>query len=101
MGQWTVYILKCADNSYYVGYTHDLDCRLKAHDAGSAARYTRDRRPVLLVFNETCDTESKAIHRERQLKRWSHAKKKALICGDTSALKELAKPHSFLKSHSG
>ena len=89
-----VYILRCADGSYYVGRTDDLEGRAKAHNDGRGARYTSMRRPVQLVYSESYDSLAKAIERERQLKRWSHSKKQALIVGDAARLKQLSKRRS-------
>src|SRR5437763_1174771 len=85
------YILRCADGSLYVGHIHDLRERLKAHDDGRGASWTACRRPVELAYHEAHDSEAQAVARERQLKRWSHAKKVALINGDLAKLKSLAK----------
>jgi len=75
------YILRCNDNSYYVGVTDDLHSRLKLHNEGKAADWTAERRPVELVWNEPHESLSSARTRENQLKRWSHAKKAALVGG--------------------
>ena len=89
-----VYILLCADGSYYVGLTEDLEGRENAHNNGRGSKYTFLRRPVQLVYSESYDSLEKAIERERQLKRWSHAKKKALIVGDPRRLKQFSKRRS-------
>jgi len=87
-----VYILLCADGSYYVGFTESLEARLKEHNEGKlGACYTFLRRPVTLVYSESYNIQADAIKRERQLKGWSHAKKEALIDGDVPALKALSK----------
>ena len=85
-----VYILRCADGSYYVGLTEDLKGRENAHNNGRGSTYTFLRRPVQLVYSESYDSLEEAIGRERQLKRWSHAKKKALIVRDAPRLKQLS-----------
>lgn len=85
-----VYILKCTDGSYYVGSTKDLANREQAHNEGRGAKYTLLRRPVKLVYSESFETREKAVQRERQLKRWTRAKKEALIAGDVKRLKELS-----------
>lgn len=72
-----VYILRCSDGTFYTGHSTDLDSRLKAHNDGVAANYTARRRPVELVYSELARTEIAAVQRERQLKRWSAAKKEA------------------------
>ena len=89
-----VYILRCADDSFYVGLTQDLAARVKAHNDGRGAAYTFKRRSVRLVYSEKFESESKGVERERQLKRWSRAKKEALISGDIHRLKRLSKPRS-------
>ena len=86
---WFVYILRCADDSLYIGETHDLAGRLTRHNEGSAAAYTARRRPVRLVYQEEHTTRRDCLKRERQLKRWTRAKKEALIAGDRALLKKL------------
>ncbi|MBB5703110.1 putative endonuclease [Ochrobactrum daejeonense] len=88
----TVYILRCADGSYYTGLTkQDIEARLWEHNEGIYESYTKMRRPVELVFTETYDRIVDAIARERQIKGWSRAKKEALIAMDYERLPELAK----------
>ncbi len=70
-----VYILRCADNSYYVGHTHELTARVAKHQDGSASTYTAARRPVVLVYADECGTLAAARARERQIKGWTRAKK--------------------------
>lgn len=83
-----VYILECADGHFYVGLTRaGLDKRISEHNDGTFGGYTKSRRPVRLVFSEHFDRVSDAVAVERQLKGWSRAKKKALICGDIDALR--------------
>ena len=82
-----VYILRCSDRSYYVGHTKDLRVRLDEHQAGAGANYTAIRRPVEMVYAEEHPTARAAELREAQIKRWSRAKKEALIDGDRSRLK--------------
>ncbi len=86
-----VYILRCSDNSFYVGSTQNLLDRIQAHDAGRGSTYTSRRRPVRLMYKEVFKTEVEAIRRERQLKRWSVAMKQSLISGDIEMLKCLSK----------
>ena len=64
-----VYILQCKDNSLYTGWTNDIDKRLKAHNSGKGAKYTRGRGPVRLVHLETFETKEEALKRERAIKR--------------------------------
>ena len=80
---YVVYILRCADGSYYTGMTSNLEVRLAAHRDGVEKRaYTYSRRPVVLVWSEEFWTHDEAFHCERQVKGWSRAKKEALIRGD-------------------
>ena len=90
MSFW-VYILRCADGSYYVGHTDDLDGRLAAHKAGEIEGYTRTRRPVHLVFADEFSSREEALGRERQVKGWSRAKKEALIKGNWSRIRALSR----------
>jgi putative endonuclease len=87
-----VYILKCADGSYYTGVTNDADRRLAQHQAGyNPDSYTFSRRPVELVYSEYFTDPKQAIAFEKQVKGWSRAKKEALIAGDWNKIVELAK----------
>ena len=76
------YILRCADGSLYTGWTNDLTRRLAAHNAGTASKYTRPRRPVELVYHETFATREEAMAREWAIKQLSRAEKLALIRGE-------------------
>lgn len=80
------YIVRCADDTLYVGHTEDLASREQTHNEGRGAKYTASRRPVHMVYAEEHASAESAIARERQLKRWSRAKKEALIRGDRTAL---------------
>src|SRR5262245_34923571 len=93
-GVYYAYILRCADGSFYVGSAQDLDSRVKAHNDGHGATYTFKHRPVQLVYSEAFESETAAVSRERQLKRWSHEKKAALIAGNLERLKRLSKHRS-------
>ena len=73
------YILKCRDGSLYTGWTTDLDRRVKAHNEGTGARYTKSRRPVELVYYETFETREEAMRREYAIKQLTRAQKLALI----------------------
>jgi predicted GIY-YIG superfamily endonuclease len=86
-----VYILKCADGSYYTGHTDNLESRFAAHQQGEIPGYTQERRPVELVFSEEVPSREYALARERQIKGWSRVKKEALINHDWSRLVQLAK----------
>lgn len=78
-GSWFCYILCCADDTLYTGITNDLEKRLVAHNAGTAARYTRGRGPIELVFVESCTDKSAALKRELEIKNLHRAEKLALI----------------------
>ena len=87
-----VYILQCADGSYYTGVTNNIEIRLQEHLNGEDTRcYTFSRRPVILKFQEAYHFVYDAISREKQIKGWTRKKKDALISGDMNALKRLAK----------
>jgi putative endonuclease len=86
-----VYILECVDGTYYVGSTTDLEARLYQHETGEGANYTKRRRPVRLVYAEQFDRIDEAFAREKQLQRWGHAKRKALIAGQLGTLSVLAR----------
>lgn len=75
---WFVYILCCKDDSLYTGITNDLPQRLAAHNAGTAAKYTRGRTPVRLVYAEPAGNKSEASRREYQIKKLSRQKKLSL-----------------------
>ncbi|SFZ86135.1 putative endonuclease [Devosia enhydra] len=86
-----VYMLRCADGSYYVGNTRKLiEHRVAEHNSGLIDGYTRSRLPVELVYAEATNILMVAFERERQLKGWSRAKKEALIAGQVGNLAELA-----------
>ncbi len=74
-----VYILKCRDDTYYTGYTVEVDRRLQEHQNGLASKYTRGRTPVELVYVEELPTKSAALQRERELKRLTRANKQKVI----------------------
>lgn len=74
-----IYILECSDGSYYTGSTIDLQRRIAQHNDGAGANYTRERRPVRLVFAEESESVELAFIREKQVQGWSRAKKRALI----------------------
>jgi putative endonuclease len=90
MPAW-VYILKCVDESYYVGSTGNLALRLAQHQAGEGCTYTQCRLPVDLVFHQEFQTDQEAFVGERQIKGWSRAKKEALIHQDFDTLVRLSK----------
>lgn len=86
-----VYLLRCADGSYYVGQTDGLTKRLAEHEAGEGSAWTARRLPVELVWSEAFGTRDEAREAERQIKGWSRAKKKALVRGDWDAISLLAR----------
>jgi len=88
-----VYILCCADGSFYVGSAtgEDLSPRIEQHNAGHFPGYTSTRRPVVLVWSEHFDRITDGIAAERQIKGWSRAKKEALIQSDWTTVSRLAK----------
>ena len=83
-------MLRCADGSYYVGHTDDLEARVGAHQSGLIEGYTQKRRPVVLVWTQEFPERDQAFGAERQIKGWSRAKKEALIRGDWDAVHLLA-----------
>jgi putative endonuclease len=76
---WFVYIVLCADGTFYTGATNNLDARVKKHNSGSGAKYTRSRLPVRLVYSEPAADKSSAMKRECAIKRMTRAQKAALI----------------------
>lgn len=89
MASWT-YILRCADGSYYVGCTTHLEQRLAQHRAGTYGGYTSCRLPVEVVWCAEFQSIHDAIRIERSLKRWSRAKKEAVIAGQWDVLPALS-----------
>ena len=90
MAAW-VYILTCSDRSYYVGCTTALDNRFAEHQAGTYPGYTSTRRPVIMAWAAEFQTIHDAIDFERKLKRWSRAKKEAVIRDDWDSLPRLSR----------
>lgn len=90
---FSVYILRSSANQLYIGHTSNLDNRTYLHLSKDpkAAKFTRDGDGFILVYQEDLLTRSTAMKREAQLKRWSRAKKEALVIGDIKRLKELSK----------
>ena len=74
-----VYIVRCADGTLYTGYARDPKARVKVHNRGRGARYTSGRRPVRLVYAESCESVGDALRREYALKGWSRRRKESLI----------------------
>ena len=89
MASWS-YMLRCADGSFYVGCTTDLEQRIGQHHSGLRPGYTATRLPVELVWAQEFQHIGDAIRSERHLKGWSRAKKEALIAGDYAVISRLA-----------
>ena len=73
------YIVKCSDGSFYTGWTTDIDRRVKQHNSGKGAKYTRVRLPVELIYHEVYETKSEAMMREYEIKSMSRKKKEELV----------------------
>lgn len=89
-----VYVLRCADRSYYTGHTDDLEHRLGQHRAGEISGYTHSRRPLQLVFSQPFVTREEALAAELQIKGWSRKKKEAMFRGDWAEVSRLARGRS-------
>jgi putative endonuclease len=90
MKSW-VYILECADKSFYVGSTKNLERRIAEHQSGQGGTYTSRRVPIKLKFSLECNDIAEAFNLEHQIKKWSRAKKEALISGSYNLLPTLSK----------
>ena len=77
--EWTVYILKCADETLYTGVTNDIDKRLAMHESGKGAKYTKGRGPFLLIHTESFATKGDALRREIEIKSYPRAQKILLV----------------------
>jgi putative endonuclease len=77
--KWWVYVLRCADGTLYTGITTDCDRRLAQHNAGTASKYTRSRRPVAMAYREPAKTHGAALRRELAIKKLSRGAKEAMI----------------------
>lgn len=98
MSFW-VYILLCADKSYYTGHTDNLEKRIGEHETGAFPNcYTFKRRPLRLVFSQACATREEALAAEQQIKGWSRKKKEAMMRGDWAEVSRLAKSSSFINT---
>lgn len=85
---WFVYILRCADNTYYTGISNDIQARLARHNSGKGARYVRTRRPAVLVWWEYAGTWSLALRREAAIKKYRHTIKDRLVQGKLRAVRK-------------
>ena len=79
--RYYTYILRCSDGTYYTGYTDHLERRVKVHNKGKGAKYTRGRLPVELMYYEEFETKAEAMKREWKLKQLDRGKKEKLIFG--------------------
>ncbi len=86
-----MYVLECADGSYYVGSTNNLERRIWEHNEGIAAKYTARRRPVELMYSAEFPSIAEAYACEKQVQGWGRAKREALIRGDYASLPALAR----------
>lgn len=87
---WT-YMLHCADRSFYVGHTDNLETRIAQHDSGKIPGYTHMRLPIKLVWSQSFGSRIEALEAERQIKGWNRAKKLALIREDWALISSLAR----------
>ena len=85
-----MYILRCSNGSLYTGSTKYLEIRIRQHQAGFGANHTKKHLPVKLVYYEEFQRIDVAFYREKQIQKWTHKKKLALIEGDFDALKALS-----------
>jgi predicted GIY-YIG superfamily endonuclease len=85
-----MYILECADGSYYTGSTTDLEKRLAEHQAGEGANHTKKRLPVKLLYYEVFNRIDEAFYREKQVQGWGRKKKEALMSGNEHQLHAMA-----------
>ncbi|MBO9671662.1 MAG: GIY-YIG nuclease family protein [Sphingobium sp.] len=93
MAFWT-YILRCSDGAYYAGHTDGLERRIGQHQSGGYCDFTTRRRPVEFVWSQEFGTRDEALNAELIIKKWSRAKKEALIAGNWVSLSFFAKPPS-------
>jgi|KBSMisStandDraft_5_1062788.scaffolds.fasta_scaffold2315991_1 putative endonuclease len=90
-----LYILRTPSNTLYIGVTAALDQRITTHNSGKGAEWTKVHKGGVLVYSETYSTLGSARRREIQLKKWTRAKKEALIAGDLVKLKSLSHRHNI------
>lgn len=81
-GRFNVYILECQDGTYYTGYTPDIEKRVQLHNIGKGAKYTRDRRPVKLVWKKEYKYFKKAFLEEKRIKALTRGQKEKLVNGN-------------------
>ena len=73
------YIVRCSDGTYYTGWTNDIEKRMKAHNEGKGAKYTKTRRPVVLMYYESFQTKEEAMRREWEIKQLTRKQKEKLV----------------------
>lgn len=83
---WVVYILECADNTFYTGITNDLERRFLQHQSGQGAKYTRHRGPLKIIYTEDSADRSAASKREIEIKRLTRQQKESLILKSVSSI---------------
>lgn len=86
-----VYILHCADDSYYTGHTDNLEKRIGEHQTGACGGYTAERLPVELAWSQECTTREEALAAELQIKGWSRKKKVAMMQGNWGEVNRLGR----------
>ncbi len=74
-----VYVILCVDGSFYTGYTKNIDTRIKLHESGKGARYTKMHKPQKVAYLELFDSRAQAMKREKQIKKLNHQQKLNLI----------------------
>lgn len=84
-GKFYAYIVQCQDGTYYAGYTNDLDARIKLHNNGRGAKYTRDRRPVSLAWSKEYKYFKRAFLEEKRIKRLTRVQKEKLVKNDQNS----------------
>ena len=82
MAEWHIYMVRCVDGSLYTGIAKDVDARVSQHNAGQGAKYTRAKRPVALVYQETSGDHGAALRREAAIRRLRPEAKRLLIAND-------------------
>jgi predicted GIY-YIG superfamily endonuclease len=95
-----VYILHCADGSYYTGHTDNLEKRMGQYHAGECDGYVAARRPVKLAWSQECATRNEALSAEQQIKGWGRRKKEAMMRGDWNQVSQLAKSKTVVRAES-
>ena len=84
-----LYLVLCLDKSIYTGVTNNPDRRFLEHQTSQGSKHTREQKAVKLLYTEEFSTKTKALAREKQIKKWTRAKKEALIAGNKKLLKKL------------